>query len=202
MIDDSENRPVYNQDQAQASTLGSSLSQKIGDNNIIKGYGNIVDPSSKMVWVTGNNNTVGGNCYGVALMNSSGCVVPGNMSMVTIFNSSGVTAWESNLVIVNNQNIGDKPIRIIYSNLTLTAKDSGTLFLVDTSSGTVTLTFDSAVNLGKSFKVQAKKISVANTMTIATKSPETIDGNSTYSTSIQWNSYVFYCDGVNQFFIL
>ncbi|MCR4307510.1 MAG: hypothetical protein NUV80_03045 [Candidatus Berkelbacteria bacterium] len=77
--------------------LGGSATGRmiIGDNNYVA-------DSAIGVLVTGRYNSVGENARNVTILNSSGCVVPGDVSEVFILNSSGVTVTESNTMVVNN----------------------------------------------------------------------------------------------------
>lgn len=73
--------------------------------NVVLGNNNTVSSSAQRVFVSGDNNSVGDNARNVNIINSSGCVVPGDMGEVIIMNSSGITATESNQVWINNQPI-------------------------------------------------------------------------------------------------
>jgi hypothetical protein len=70
--------------------------------NIISGRFNSVPISATGIIITGDNNTVGDNARNVTILNSSGCVVPGNVSEVFILNSSGVTVNTNNTSVINN----------------------------------------------------------------------------------------------------
>jgi hypothetical protein len=69
-----------------------------------------------------------------------------------------------------------------------------TLVLVDTGSGNVTLTLP-AVAAVPGFRVEVKKTTAANTLTVDGAGSETIDGAGTLAWSTQWQSYSLIATG-------
>lgn len=78
---------------------------RLDDPHGVTNYGKInnVGSGSSNIIISGDYNSVGQNSSNVTILNSSGCVVPGNLVNVTILNSSGVTVTEDNTVVINNQ---------------------------------------------------------------------------------------------------
>jgi hypothetical protein len=89
-------------------------------------------------------------------------------------------------------------VKTISANYTATKDDR--LFLVDTTSGSKTITFpDPSGLIGKQFAV--KKITSGNTVTINTTGTAKIDGGDTHTIVLQWASHIFETDGVDYFII-
>jgi hypothetical protein len=77
--------------------------------NVISGKYNVVPRSATGIIITGDNNSIGENGRNVTILNSSGCVVAGDVSEVCIINSSGVTVTTNNTFVLNN--ITQNPIQ-------------------------------------------------------------------------------------------
>lgn len=108
--------------------------------NQVLGNSNMVAASAQRVFVSGISNIVGDGARNVSIINSSGCIVPGDLSEVTIINSSGVTASHSNQTIVNNLDIKSQRnyVRRVTSDYEVTDED----FFIEFDSsagGTITL---------------------------------------------------------------
>ena len=91
----------------QVSRTGTKGGNSSGNNtfissNIILGNNNTLPNSAQRVLITGDNNRVGENARNVTILNSSGCVVLGDLGEVMILNSSGVTVTTSNTKVENN----------------------------------------------------------------------------------------------------
>lgn len=87
-------------------------------------------------------------------------------------------------------------VKTITSNYTATKDDY--LFLVDTTAGSVTITFPNPSGLsGKTFIV--KKITSGNQVTIDTTGTAKIDGNDTHTQNSQWSAHTFETDGTDYF---
>lgn len=80
-------------------------------------------------------------------------------------------------------------------NYTITAADS--IILADATAGARTMTLPTAVGIpGRQYTI--KRINAgANTVTVATTSPQTIDGSSTYSLTSQYQKVTIVSDGTN-----
>lgn len=77
-----------------------------------------------------------------------------------------------------------------------TVVDSDDLILVDTTSGSVTVTLPSAVGR-RGRKFACKKLIAANTMTLAGAGSETIDGAATVGITTQYAARTVQSDGIN-----
>jgi len=87
-------------------------------------------------------------------------------------------------------------VQTITTNYTATADDY--MFLVDTTAGSVTLTFPNPTGLsGKTFIV--KKITSGQQVTIDTTGTAKIDGADTHTTNPQWAAHTFVTNGVDYF---
>ena len=87
-------------------------------------------------------------------------------------------------------------VKTITANYTATKDDY--MFLVDTTAGSVTITFPNPSGLsGKTFIV--KKITSGNQVTIDTTGTAKIDGNDTHTQNSQWSAHTFVTDGTDYF---
>jgi hypothetical protein len=87
-------------------------------------------------------------------------------------------------------------VKTITANYTAT-KDDYT-FLVDTTSGSVTLTLPNPTNLsGKTFIV--KKITSPHQVNVETNGTAKIDGNDVHTQNSQWSAHTFVTDGTDYF---
>jgi hypothetical protein len=87
-------------------------------------------------------------------------------------------------------------VKTITANYTATADDY--MFLVNTATGSVVLTFPDPTGLqGKTFIV--KKISNAHQITVDTTGTAKIDGQDTHTTNSLWAAHTFVTDGVDYF---
>ena len=86
----------------------------------------------------------------------------------------------------------------LITNATATNDDG--IFVVDTTSNSITIVLPTAVaNQGKTFIV--KKTAAANTVTLDANAAETIDGDATKVLSAQWESVTIVSNGINWFII-
>ena len=92
-LDDNENLPLM-----KVSTGDSN-----NNGNLVIGT-NYVHPTAKNVIVSGHDNTVGAYSDMVNILSSSGVVVGGGLSNVSVVNTSGVTITSSNTHYVNGVN--------------------------------------------------------------------------------------------------
>jgi hypothetical protein len=87
-------------------------------------------------------------------------------------------------------------VKTVTANTTATKDDR--LFLVDTTSGSKTITLPDPTGLsGKQFVV--KKLTSAHTITVDTTGTAKIDGADTHTINSQWGSHIFETDGVDYF---
>src|SRR3990167_5465013 len=94
---------------------------KAADGSIIIGTENYVDETCEMYIVSGYRNSVGGGCYNISILNSSGCVVSACVSHVNIVNSSGVTVNADHAIVMNSSGITVNCANQIYQNSSLTS---------------------------------------------------------------------------------
>jgi hypothetical protein len=89
-------------------------------------------------------------------------------------------------------------VQTITANYTATKDDR--LFLVDTTSGSKTITLPDPAGLsGKQFAI--KKITSGNSVIVDTTGTAKIDGGDTHTMILQWASHIFETDGVDYFII-
>jgi hypothetical protein len=87
-------------------------------------------------------------------------------------------------------------VKTVTANTTATKDDR--LFLVDTTSGSKTITLPDPTGLsGKQFVV--KKLTSAHTITVDTTGTAKIDGGDTHTINQHWASHIFETDGVDYF---
>lgn len=93
----------------------------------VLGVNNYVSPTSSFIQVLGSDNIIGNGCQFVSIANSSGCVIQGGLTNVSIVNSSGVTVTESNIQYIAGKRI---PADSVYISIkrTLTAAEVKTSF--------------------------------------------------------------------------
>lgn len=82
-------------------------------------------------------------------------------------------------------------------NTTVTDADRNKVFLVDSTSGNITLTLPAAATVGSGFTIAVKKVVSANSVIIDGNASETIDGAVTKTLSTQYDAVVIACDGSN-----
>lgn len=84
------------------NTTGNNSVPTLGIPNIIQGQLNYVSPTATNILINGNSNSVGTDADNVTIQQSSGITVAGGVVNVQVFNSSGITVTESNVVYQNN----------------------------------------------------------------------------------------------------
>jgi hypothetical protein len=87
--------------------------------------------------------------------------------------------------------------RTITGNETITTADAGSVLLVDTTAGNITITLPSVAAMGTNLPpISFVRISGgANTLTIDGAGSETINGNLTLSLQNQWDAEELFCNG-------
>ena len=85
-------------------------------------------------------------------------------------------------------------VQALAASATLAPTYPHTLYLVTTSGGSVTLTLPPARTV-PGFRLDAKKLTAANTMTLDGAGSETIDGAATLAVTTQWESVTLVSDG-------
>lgn len=84
------------------------------------------------------------------------------------------------------------------ANYTVLTSDRNKLITFDATAGSVTATLPAAASAGSGFTVAIKKLdSSANAVVIDGNASETIDGATTVSLTLQYDTVVLVCDGTN-----
>ena len=97
---------------------GENMFEFLGNNShSISGFRNYVAPSAKAIFVSGNNNSVGGFSENIHIESSSGVVVAGSLSNVSVLNSTNIIITESNTKYVNDLKVNG--VDRIYDSLQL-----------------------------------------------------------------------------------
>ena len=129
------------------------------------------------------------NSFNITIQGDNNIIRSG-VENVFLLNSNNQEIGESNITIINNEIRGAGSIQQIDTSITADEKIS--TYLVNTSSGAVTITFPSDATIGKIWNV--KVLDNTNECILATAGTETIDGytdikieqvNTTIS--IQWD---------------
>ncbi len=147
---------------------------------VVTGWDNEVDTTNASVFLTGINNNVLSGSSVITVIGGGGNTINPSLENVTLINSSGITATESNTLYINNQKyatviMGDsKGIANSDSPYTLT-NETRTLFC-DTTEGSISVNLPTAVNNnGKIFEV-IKTDAAVNGITVNADGSETING--------------------------
>jgi hypothetical protein len=100
-------------------------------------------------------------------------------------------------------NVSNKDVKTISSSSVITPLQSETIYLVDSSSGTMTITISSSsVESGKSITIKdSKGQSQINNIIINTEGVETIDDNDSVSIQSNYTAITLISDGMNWFII-
>lgn len=102
----------------------------------------------------------------------------------------------SNWKLVASQSRGTLVITTVDTPVHLT--DEGKVFLIGAASADVTMSLDSAVDLGRGFRIGFKRTdNSSNTVTIDPYGAETIDGDATKTLDGQYINYMIVSDGSN-----
>lgn len=100
-------------------------------------------------------------------------------------------------------NISNKEVITIASTTTITPTQSSTLYLADSSSGSLTLTLStSSLEVGKEVIIKdSTGSSSSNSITVDTEGSETIDGQTSFTISSNYISISMISDGSNWYII-
>jgi hypothetical protein len=126
--------------------------------NRVMGSGNRIGATSRGVFVTGNDNSVGELCERVSILNSSGCTVMGGLSDVSIENSSGITVYQTGVTVKQNvqqSRIGQK-VKTVTGAYTVQPEDE---FILVNNSGNITITLGSTSSYSEGKILNIKKLS-------------------------------------------
>ena len=178
--------------------------KSIARSGLIAGGNNYVDYSSKNVNITGDNNTVGSYLEDITLINSNSNTIISNN--VTLINTDGLTIEEDNVTYINGVKVEtssiNTPSEVSEVSATQDVEVDVKAYIIDTSGGDVTMSFDLVTTTFTEGQVwNFKKDASANNMIIDVKSG-TIDGlASVTATTLNTNISVIY-DGGTEFFII
>lgn len=100
-------------------------------------------------------------------------------------------------------NISNKEVVPIASSSTISPSQSSTVYLVDSSSSSLTLTVStSSIEAGKELIIKdSTGSSATNSIVVQTEGSETIDGQSSFTISSNYTSITIVSDGSNWFII-
>ena len=151
------------------------------------GDGNVIGADAERITITGSNN-----------------VVNGGLTDVTLINSDNLEITESNVTYINGVkvfagNMQDRDIVTKDADYTMTTDDR--TVLVDSSTGTITITLPAVGAELKKYRFQVVKLESANTVIIDPNADELINGETTLTMTEQWESVDVECDGT-QFYIV
>lgn len=122
-------------------------------------------------------------------------IIGNNLDQDGSFGTSITEITPSNNLVINNRGVGGCTTKT--SNYTVTSSDD--VVLVNTSGGSVTITLPTAIDFKKLITI--KKISSSNTLNISTTLSQTIDGSTSISITVQYESLTLSSDGSNWFVI-
>ena len=157
-------------------------------NVCVKGVENYVDPSAKNIDINGDNNFVFSGSENI-LITGNGNSVEGAKD-VTLINTNNVQVVNSGVTYINNEIQGVGSVVTISSSVT--ADESISTYLGDTSSGNIVAVLPSTAIEGKVWNF--KKIDEANVFELRVTLPITIDGETQIQItqiqtciSVQWD---------------
>jgi hypothetical protein len=171
----------------------------------VSGTGNIVSNTSYYVQITGNNNRVMGSSQNVNLINSNDNFVGSGLQNVTLINSDGLTITESKVTYIGGVKVNPPTVGMptavseISSSQVSVSQDVETdvkTYVVDTSRGNVTLTFNLSNTFTEGQIWYFKKVSASNSLIISAGAGS-IDGSATQTiTGLNDEITVQYIGGV------
>lgn len=153
-----------------------------GGDAMVKGEGNIVNPSARGIIISGNRNSVSSGCENVSLIASSGCTVLPNVKCTSLVNCTGLTvdSTYSGLTVINNSIYGQQNVLFKEATYTALPSDKGKLIIFSISSNVdYNLPQSNEITEGWSVQVKiststASKVTV--TITDVTQSWGGVDG--------------------------
>ena len=187
------------------SLPNSNSSSLRTENRLIVGINNTVGESSIGILINGTNNTVGEECQNITILQSSGCVVMGGLTNVSIFNSSGIIAYNSNVKVEKNIFTLDptgNSFVVVTTGYTMTTTDPSTILVsMTTASQTLTIPF---AGYTEGIDMTDRRIVIKNigsiTFTIAAAGGSLIDGAANKSAATL-DSYTLLSNGSNWYII-
>ena len=139
----------------------------------VTGENNYISRNATNVDIKGDENKIYGDAYNITIQGDNNIIRAG-VENVTLINSNNQEITQSNLTIINNEIKGVGSVETI--NATVNADEKVSTYLVDTSSGNITVNLPTDVTIGKIWNV--KLIDNTNSCTLRCVG-RTIDGNTT-----------------------
>lgn len=178
---------------------------------------NVIVPTSEKIYLV-YNNTSGAFTLTVKTSGGSGVAVTQGAKSILLCDGTNVVAWNptvselSGTLTVAGGGTGgttalgaQQSLGVLFSNVvskstdyTVLTTDLGTLFKVDATSADVTLTTPAAATAGAGFYFAIQKVdSSTNDAIIDGNASETINGETTLSTNVQYTTQIVISDGTN-----
>lgn len=179
------------------------INQPTNGTTIVTGWDNTVEGTSSSVILNGINNNVLSGSTGITVLGGGGNLIYPSLENVTLINSSGIVATESNTLYINNQKYN---AYLMGDSATITNSDSPytlptttkTLFC-DATEGSITVNLPTAVgNNGKIYEI-IKTDASANGITVAADGSETINGLATQGLTAQYDKLQIVSNGTEWF---
>jgi hypothetical protein len=139
----------------------------------VEGNDNYISRSATNVDIQGDTNRVYSNAYNINIQGDNNIIRSG-VENVTLINTNNVTVSSSNVTYINGEVRGAGSVERI--NTSITADESVSTYLVDTSSGNINVNLPTDVTIGKIWNV--KLIDATNSCNLRCVG-RTIDGNVT-----------------------
>ncbi len=154
IVDDSEQTPVKNK---------SQFNQKDGNsfNNFttkVSGSDNYVNRTAKDIEILGSNNRVSANTKNIRLVNSDNNLIGAGVENITLINAHGLEIFESDVTYIDGKLVvdptggGSKAVTDVATDTTVT--DEFRTYLVDTSSGDVTIALPTSQDDGRQWNIK------------------------------------------------
>lgn len=186
-------------------TKGTKTAYNPDDNNYskrgvdIQGEGNLVQPSAEFIKIQGDGNIVNGEAKDVVINGDNNVIEPG-VRNVTLINTSGVTVEESNVTYINGVKLTPGSIQstdVEEVSVNTTYDPTVKAYVVDTSGGDVTITFDpTSFTYPEGAVYYIKKESNANELFV-NGGGSTIDGETSITIKKDNTTMAVISDGTN-----
>lgn len=169
--------------------------------NIIVGDNNKVSVKASEVVINGNDNKVYSGANNINLIGSNNNTIQPNLSNVTLINTNDVNITNSNVTYIGgnivNTDVISLPTNVEHINSSQNVSTEVITYEVDTSSGDVTLSFNTGSIVYKEGQIwNFKKMSTQFNLIISSIGA-TIDGGSSVNIYSQYSSLSIQFDGVN-----
>jgi hypothetical protein len=168
----------------------------------VSGKDNTVAYTARSVEVIGDGNVIGADAERITIDGSNN-VVNGGLTDVTLINSDNLEITESNVTYINGVkvfagNMQDRDIVTKDADYTMTTSDR--TVLVDSSTGTITISLPAVADVDK-YRFQVVKLESANSVILDPNADELINGETTLTMTEQWESVDVECDGTKYYIV-